>query len=53
MTAMMALGIRIRLWLCTARVQVVQNEPVRYPEDVPISDALRHMLGAMLTKVRV
>ncbi|KAJ9510752.1 hypothetical protein QJQ45_027611 [Haematococcus lacustris] len=30
--------------------QVVQNEPVRYPEDTPVSDALRHMLGAMLTK---
>jgi len=30
--------------------QVVQNEPVRYPEEVPISDALRHLLGCMLVK---
>jgi [calcium/calmodulin-dependent protein kinase] kinase len=31
--------------------QVVQNEPVRYPEDVPISESLRNILDAMLMKV--
>ena len=30
--------------------QVVQNDPVKYPEDVPISDALRDILGQMLVK---
>lgn len=30
--------------------QVVQSEPVRYPEDVPISDALRDLLQRMLVK---
>eukprot|EP00798_Chlamydomonas_sp_ICE-L_P028505 gene28505-31662_t len=29
---------------------VVQNDPVRYPEDVCISDPLRDILGAMLVK---
>ncbi len=32
--------------------QVVQNDPVRYPDDVPISDALREIMGQMLIKVR-
>ncbi len=37
---------------CLAVLQVVQNEPVRYPADVPISDNLRDLLDRMLTKVR-
>lgn len=31
--------------------QVVQNDPVKYPPDVPISDALKDLLMRMLTKV--
>lgn len=30
--------------------EVVQKEPVKYPEDVPISDSLKQVLGRMLTK---
>lgn len=30
--------------------QVVQNDPVKYPPDVPISDALKDLLMRMLTK---
>ncbi|GIL72516.1 hypothetical protein Vretimale_4302 [Volvox reticuliferus] len=30
--------------------QVVQNEPVRYPPDVPISEELKDLLKGMLTK---
>jgi len=30
--------------------QVVQNEPVKYPEDVPITDSLKDVLGCMLHK---
>ena len=32
--------------------QVVQNDPVRYPDDVPISDGLRDIMGQMLIKVQ-
>lgn len=31
--------------------QVVQSEPVKYPEDVPISDHLKDLLHRMLIKV--
>ncbi len=31
--------------------QVVQNEPVKYPPDVPISEELKDLLKGMLTKV--
>ena len=33
--------------------QVVQNEPVKYPEDVAISGNLRDLIDKMLTKVGV
>lgn len=32
--------------------QVVQNEPVKYPPDVPITEELKDLLARMLTKVR-
>ena len=31
--------------------KVVQNEPLRFPEDTPISEDLRHLLTRMLEKV--
>ncbi len=38
--------------VCVVCVQVVQNEPVRFPEDVLVTDALKHLLNAMMAKVR-
>lgn len=32
--------------------QVVQNEEVSFPENIPISDALKHLLMRLLTKVK-
>ena len=32
--------------------QVVQSEPLRFPEDPPVSDELRDLLSQMLCKVR-
>lgn len=37
--------------VCTL-FQVVQRDPVTFPQDVPISPALEHLLQAMLVKVR-
>ncbi len=37
---------------CACALQVVQSEPLRFPEDPPVSDELRDLLSQMLCKAR-